>query len=174
MIDVAGYEDLYAVTRCGKVWSKRRKKYLSPGSSSRGQYKSVCLFYKGVVKGMSIHRLVAIAYIPNPDGKPEVNHIDGNKLNNHASNLEWVTGSENMIHAIKTGLLDLENGKKSRFQPGFDPRRNAPRRLTNDQVVSMRSRSDLGETYRDIAKDFNVDESSIRRCCKRESYKDII
>ena len=59
----------------------------------------------GVQKRCRVHRLVAIAFIPNPDNKPYVNHKDGNRSNNHVSNLEWVTASENAIHARETGLL---------------------------------------------------------------------
>ncbi len=65
----------------------------------------------GKRKGMLIHRAVALTYIPNPYNKAEVNHIDGNKLNNHVSNLEWCTHSENMKHAFKTGLANNSGGK---------------------------------------------------------------
>lgn len=64
--------------------------------------------YKAVQFGqkrIGVHRLVAMAFIPNPESKPQVNHKDGNKANNHVSNLEWVTGSENMVHAYNHGLV---------------------------------------------------------------------
>jgi hypothetical protein len=62
------------------------------------------LFKNGIRHNFQIHRLVAATYIDNPLNKPQVNHIDGNKSNNHVSNLEWVTQSENIRHAINTGL----------------------------------------------------------------------
>ena len=75
-----------------------------PQRSSKG-YLRVKLYNNGVPTHESIHKLVAETFIPNPDNKPEVNHRDGNKQNNHVSNLEWATKSENMIHAYQTGLV---------------------------------------------------------------------
>jgi hypothetical protein len=90
--DIAGYEGHYMVSNTGKVYSYKRKKVLSP--STQG-YHQVCLCKNGKVRSFHIHRLVAEAFIPNPENKPEVNHIDHNTDNNYADNLEWVTKFEN-------------------------------------------------------------------------------
>lgn len=95
MRDIKNYEGLYAVTSCGKVWSYRNKKFLSPRINNKG-YLRVALSKSGVIKDFYIHRLVADAYIPNADNKPNVNHLDENPLNNNINNLEWVTQKENM------------------------------------------------------------------------------
>jgi hypothetical protein len=71
---------------------------------SKAGYLRVELWDKGRGKKHSIHRLLAEAFIPNPEGKPQVNHIDGDKTNNALSNLEWVTQSENQKHAYEAGL----------------------------------------------------------------------
>ena len=71
---------------------------------SNGRYMKVALCIKGKLKQFLVHRLVAKAFVPNPENKREANHIDGNKTNNKVSNLEWVTARENQIHAVKTRL----------------------------------------------------------------------
>lgn len=83
-------------------FSENRGKQRLKKESSRGKYKSC--FING--KSRYLHRLVAMAWVPNKGNKPHVNHKDGNKNNNHCSNLEWVTNSENMAHAIECGLSD--------------------------------------------------------------------
>ena len=75
----------------------------------------MCNIYVGTKwKLISVHRLVANAFIPNPENKSEVNHIDGNKLNNMVSNLEWVTHDENIQHANRTGLNSYKSGLDAR------------------------------------------------------------
>jgi hypothetical protein len=101
--DVKGYEGIYAVTTHGRVWSCKREIWLKPGIEGGGyNYVALCLF--GKAKDKKIHRLVAEAFVENPDNKPQVNHKNGNKLDCRAINLEWVTARENLQHASDLGL----------------------------------------------------------------------
>lgn len=96
---IKGFEDKYSVTKEGRVWSHKRRIFLKPQTSNCG-YARVDL----QVRKYSIHRLVAEAFLPEVEGKKYVNHVDGDKGNNRASNLEWCTMSENVSHAYRTGL----------------------------------------------------------------------
>lgn len=87
----------YSVTYDGVVRNDRTGHILKPVTSNSG-YCCVKLWDRGRGKNSFVHRLVALAFVPNPDNKPEVNHIDGDKKNNSASNLEWVTAAENKRH----------------------------------------------------------------------------
>lgn len=100
MKDIKDYEGLYAVTSCGKVWSYRSKKFLKPSDNGNG-YLVVKLYKDGTQKTLRVHRLVAEAYIDNPDNKPQINHIDKNKTHNYVGNLEWSTAKENIQHSVK-------------------------------------------------------------------------
>ena len=104
--DVVGFEGLYKVSNFGNVISTRRNYskgtwYLKPFYN--GGYLRVSLVVNCKKKSFLVHRLVAEAFIPNPDNRDTVNHIDGCKTNNHVENLEWTTPSENQIHLVKGG-----------------------------------------------------------------------
>ena len=113
---VRGY-DGYEVSDRGRVRSidrtiqttkgLRRYKGRILNQTIATNYLSVMLSVKGNQKRFTVHRLVALHFIPNPLNKEQVNHIDGDRLNNSASNLEWVTQSENMKHAHKIGLIKM-------------------------------------------------------------------
>lgn len=95
MKDIKGYEGLYAITSCGKVWSYKRKIFLKP-HKEKGGYLRVCLCKNGSKKPYLVHRLVLETYCPVEDmDKLEVNHIDENKEHNYLNNLEWMSHKEN-------------------------------------------------------------------------------
>lgn len=102
-INVLGYEGLYLVSNLGNVKSNYRSKKILKPSVTRGYYRIV-LSKGGDKKNVSLHRVVLSSFVKCIDNSLVVNHIDGNKLNNCIDNLEWVTRSENQIHAYKLGL----------------------------------------------------------------------
>jgi hypothetical protein len=102
-VDIKDYEGFYKVSNTGKVFSCRRQKYLLPKSDKDG-YKEVCLCVGEVRKYKRVHRLVAEAFIPNEEYLPIINHKDGDKTNNHVSNLEWTTNYGNVIHGFNTNI----------------------------------------------------------------------
>lgn len=110
MKDIKNYEGLYAVTSCGKVWSYKSKKFLKLRERKDG-YLCVDLCKDGIKKTCFIHRLVAEAYIPNPENKPQINHIDEDKSHNWINNLEWATAKENVNHGTRNERARKANGK---------------------------------------------------------------
>lgn len=100
MVDIKGYEGIYAITSCGKVWSYKRKKFLNPIRNQKG-YERVFLSTNKGGKNFPIHKLVATAYIPNPNNFPQINHKDENKENNSVNNLEWCTNKYNSNYGTR-------------------------------------------------------------------------
>lgn len=95
---------MYVALSDGRVFSRWIWNYLVGNMSFDGYSRMLMKYDDGIARTVPTHRIIAAAFIPNPDGKNEVNHKDGNKLNNHISNLEWVWSYENMEHALHTGL----------------------------------------------------------------------
>ncbi|QJB21775.1 HNH endonuclease [Xanthomonas phage FoX2] len=128
MRPIPGFEGLYSVTENGEVYSharidargnRRKPKWLRLTNDSDG-YPRAHLCVYGSRRKWPVHRLVAMAFIPNPDGMPAVNHLDGVKSNNNVNNLEWCTLSKNTKHAFETGLLaNLGRNKLGQFEGKF-------------------------------------------------------
>jgi hypothetical protein len=124
--DIPGYEGLYQASVFGDIRNAQSGAILKPFKCD-GRYLRVKLYRldgKRVHKTHMVHRLVAMAFIPNTYNKPQVNHIDGNKENNNATNLEWCTQSENLSHSVKIGLRDMScctnATKKTVYQYSLD------------------------------------------------------
>lgn len=113
--DIPGYEGLYQVSNFGEVKSfykfrdGKKERILKHAINDSG-YKIVVLTKNKKPKSLRVHRLVALTFIDNFENKPQVNHIDGNKLNNNINNLEWCTNGENEKHAYKLGLKKINSG----------------------------------------------------------------
>lgn len=105
----------YEVNNVGEVRNRRTGRILSQ-ETDKDKYKRVTLtLYNKDSHHVPVHRLVAIAFIPNPENKPQVNHIDGDKQNNCVKNLEWVTVSENNLHKYATGLTTARYGEDNKL-----------------------------------------------------------
>ncbi|HEX8385807.1 MAG TPA: HNH endonuclease signature motif containing protein [Rubricoccaceae bacterium] len=122
------------------------------GHVTRAGYRALTIEEGGRRKTYYVHRLVAARFVPNPDGKPEVNHIDGQKTNNRADNLEWCTRAENIQHAWETGLSTPNDHTGDR---------NPNRKLSEADVLAIRARPD--ERSAVLAAEFGVDVTSIQR-----------
>lgn len=159
--DVIGFEGMYQVSNLGNVksldrfvYSGRNKTRIQHGKPKKPTinqdgYSYVLLYKNNKIKQSLNHRLAAIAFIPNPENKETVNHIDGDKNNNNISNLEWCTMSENVKHAWRTGLSKPKFGNKANN-----------RKLTEKQVSEIKLL--LGTiTHKEIAIIYNVSRSAI-------------
>ena len=145
----------YIVSNTGKIRREGSDRDLSV--RDRKGYLSVDLYENSKRKTERVHRLVAEAFVPNPDNKPYVNHKDGNKHNNNASNLEWVTSKENCRHAWNNGLTKPSYSMLGKKNP------NAGRKGIPIRIV------ETGEVFRssiECEKAINGDNRHINDCLK--------
>lgn len=111
--DVEGYKELYQVSNLGRIKSvsfrnkmveRRKRDRILKLYDNKNGYQYVSLCKNNIKKSVRVHKLVACAFVPNPENKPQINHINGVKNDNRAENLEWCSQSENQIHAYRLGL----------------------------------------------------------------------
>lgn len=174
--DIKEYEGYYQISNFGRIKSLSRnsknccgvirlKEKILLGSPNSHGYVQVLLYKHGNRKQFKLHRLVATYFIPNIENKIEVNHIDGNKANNKAGNLEWATPSENTIHAHKIGLVMKRTGKENH---------------RSKKILAYDVDNNLVKTYENArqAQDEGYCNSMISRACnglfKDNIYKNLI
>lgn len=156
--DIPGYGGLYRACADGHIWSARSKKYLKSWITENGYHQVVI-----GGKGLRVHRLVALTYIPNPGSKPFINHKNGIKVDNRVENLEWCTRQENAQHSIRV----LGRWVNNRGMNG----KNA--RLTDTQVIEMRQLKDEGLSYSRLARIFDTSPSNVVAIVKRRNWSHI-
>ena len=151
--------DKYVIFSTGDIFNLHGKKMI--GNIDRSGYHEVIL--NG--KQYRVHRLVAEAFIPNPENKPCVNHKDGNKKNNKVNNLEWCTYSENTVHAYQTGLEKRMCGEQHHSH-----------KLTEEDVkyikqVYIKRDKEFGAVA--LAKKFNVDRTTIHDIIRGKTWREV-
>ena len=176
---VVGWEGFYEVSSWGRVRNLDRRVPSKNGGFrtvrgglrtlgiDRGGYARAALQVGDRANKMLIHRLVALAFIPNPDNLPQVNHIDGNKLNASVDNLEWCTSKHNVQHSWSTGLSKVNE----------NPRRGEhlhSAKLTEEQVRSIRKERADGAQIVPLGAKYGVNNSTISSICSRKKWKHVI
>lgn len=170
--DIEDFGGFYQISNLGRVKSTggycgtvKRKEKIRSMSFTRDGYVKVRLLYQGKDRTVRVHRLVAEAFLPNPENKDTVNHIDGNKLNNTASNLEWCDRTEQMIHAYNLGLKSPMVGSQ-----------NSNAKLTDEQVKEIRKSyvpysREFGTVA--LAEKYGVTNRVIGLVVKNKAYKNV-
>lgn len=172
--DINGYENIYEISSSGLVRSKdricvdsigrkrfRKGMILSPDVAQNGYYR-VTLAWKGKKKQVYVHRLLANHFIPNVDDLPQVNHKDGDKLNNNLDNLEWVTHKENTVHAYKNGLIDVACGSKHHNYGKFGSKSKKAKSVIATNIITN-EKKEYGSIIETKADGFSPSEVS-RSC----------
>lgn len=144
MKDIKGFEGIYAITSCGRVWSYRNEMFLKPKITKDG-YLRVKLCKNGKMKHIGVHRLVAEAYLPNPNNLPQVNHKDENKKNNCLQNLEWCDASYNINYGT---CVKRRSAKRKKPILQFDLEGNFIREWNSAVDVGKRERANIKECLR--------------------------
>jgi len=155
---IKGYEELYCVSDKGRI--KRKGGRILTASFNAQKYHHVSLSKNNEKKTQRVHRLVASAFIPNPENKLFVNHKDGNKINNRVDNLEWCTLQENFDHAVKNGLT--ARGVRQHSS-----------KLTDEKVYEMRKLHKRGATATELSKIYGVGLSNTCDVLKGKTWKHI-
>jgi len=158
-VDIKGYEGIYKVSTLGNVKNIKTGKILKP--SMRGEYLKYNLCSKNKIKTVSIHRLVAEAFIPNTNNYPIINHKDENKLNNSVFNLEWCSHSYNVNYGECCKKIGLSNSIKRKGKP-------SPKGQDSKKCVKiiLKNTGEIFYSRVEAYKKYGINISDITQCCR--------
>lgn len=176
----------YCASKCGRVFRINTKKEMKRNPHGRSGYLAFRASHNNKPKNVFVHKIVADCWVYNPDPKrkQQVNHLDGNKLNNYYTNLEWVTSSQNQQHALKTGLKQSTNQLYNSSLTNAEVHRVCQLLEDGVRVIDIANIFDVstdiirkiksGDTYFTIRVLYNIDynyknnfsESTVRWCCE--------
>lgn len=159
-IPIQGYPN-YLISNYGRVYTKNYHRLMRLALRKKGYLKAQ-MTSNDVQRAYFIHRLVALAFIPNPNNYPQVNHIDSNPANNHVSNLEWCTNKMNSDHCSQMGRRKPCEGEK-----------NGSCLLTEKKVLKIREKFKRGFTRRMLGDEFGVSPATVKDIVLRRSWKHI-
>jgi hypothetical protein len=159
--DVEGFGGYYLISNLGTVFSKKRNRILKGTINFYGYHKYWLRTVDNSYKIFSVHTLVALHFIENPLGYTEINHKDGNKLNNAVENLEWCSRSHNVKHAYDIGIKPRLIGEK-----------NVRSKITSEIVNRIREDS-LAMSVTNVSKKYNLSESYTLKIIKKRAWKHI-
>jgi len=155
---ISGYEGLYEISNLGRVKSLERTVKNGHGGrvvqetilkicKTNRRYSGVGLSKNRELQNLNVHRLVAIAFVSNPENKPMVNHINGVRYDNRADNLEWTTAKENIQHAWSSGICNSDYCKKKVMQ------------IKDGKIIKV------WESQHEISRCLNISQGNISACC---------
>lgn len=164
--DVNGFEGRFKISNFGRILSLngrlKRDIILTPSIDCLG-YRALTLRKTPLKRKVRVHTLVGEHFLVNPHLKVRqtINHIDGNKLNNHVSNLEWISAAENCAHAVRIGLYNIKGSKHPQAK------------VNEEQVLEMRKMHDEGYTSTQIANKFGISPRNTRDIVSKRLWKHI-
>lgn len=164
-LPIVGYEGKYEVSDKGRVYSIKYGTIMFQSKkkcTATYECRTVKLQNEGNIKGFGVHRLVALAHIPNPNNLPEVDHIDNDPTNNNKNNLQWSTKGDQIRWAYERGR-DRKGGDKAHTA-----------KFTNEQVKELRLKYKNGVRFFELKKQYSISETSLCSIIKNKTYKDAI
>lgn len=163
------YDGRYYVSECGKIWSSIKKIWMTPRITKLGYAQINILNPRTNNKMMAVHRIVAYTWIGMPSAeRNEINHKDGNKLNNHVSNLEWCNRSENVRHGFDSGLFDL---KRQRTVENNKRLWAEGKKRKAVEMGGLKRKEFVGEKHEQSKKCINIFTNEVVSCARELAEK---